>query len=55
MKTIVKHYNEMEAYDIKISGNLSEMMGFEQKHITLKRITLSQSSGILGNQSKFTS
>ena len=26
-----------------------------QKHITPKRITLSQSSGFLGNQSKFTS
>ena len=27
----------------------------DQKHITAKRITLSQSSGFLGNQSKFTS
>ena len=36
----------------EVEGNI---IGFEQKHITPKRITLSQSSGFLGNQSKFTS
>ena len=31
------------------------LMPISQKHITQKRITLSQSSSFLGNQSKFTS
>ena len=36
-------------------GSVNRRINREQKHITPKRITLSQCSGFLGNQSKFTS